>query len=242
MSALTLSFDIGGSHVKAALVDAGAQLLQPGVVRVETPRPCSPPACLAVMETLAVQLGSFDRIAVGFPGVVRHGHIKTAVNLGDELWRDFDLASALGQRLGKPTRVANDADVQGLAAIRGHGVELVVTLGTGFGTAIFQDGVLGPHLEIAHHPFRKDQTYEEQLGEKARKDAGNGKWSRRVGKAIETLRVLTFFDRMYIGGGNAKKLELELPHDCEIVPNTDGIRGGVWLWERREARPDSAPR
>lgn len=123
--------------------------------------------------------------------------------------------------------------MQGLAAIEGKGVEMVVTLGTGFGTSLFENGRLGPHLELAHHPFRKGESYEQQLGNPARKESGNGKWNRRLEQAIATLRTLTHFDHLYLGGGNAKKVTLELPPDVSIISNVEGIRGGYWLWNQR---------
>jgi len=127
--------------------------------------------------------------------------------------------------------VANDADVQGLAVIAGKGVEMVITLGTGFGTGLYLDGRLGPHLELSHHPFRKGETYDEQLGNAARKDVGKKQWNKRVKKAIDNLRALTNFDHLYIGGGNAKKIDFELDPDVTIVSNEAGIRGGVALWQ-----------
>jgi hypothetical protein len=112
----------------------------------------------------------------------------------------------------------------GLAAIRGHGVELVITLGTGVGSGLFEDGRPSPHLELAHHPFRNGETYEEQLGNKAFLDVGTKRWNKRVERAIKTLRILTTFDRLYFGGGNADKIEFDLPADVERVPNVLGLR------------------
>ena len=143
----------------------------------------------------------------------------------------FDLQAALAARFRKPARVANDADVQGAAVVRGLGLELVVTLGTGMGSAFFYDGRLLPHLELAHHPFRKDETYNEQLGERARKDIGSSRWNKRVRKALDTLRALCFFDHCFVGGGNAKRLEIDLPPDVTVVDNTAGLLGGIKLWE-----------
>ena len=145
-------------------------------------------------------------------------------------WGDFDLAGALQERLGHPTKVANDADMQGAAVVAGDGLELVLTLGTGFGTALFYDGQLLPHLEFAHHPFRKGETYNEQLGEQVRKDIGDDRWAKRVKRAVETLRALTFFDRCYIGGGNARRVQHLAGEDLQIVDNTAGILGGIKLW------------
>jgi polyphosphate glucokinase len=102
---------------------------------------------------------------------VRGGVTETAVNL-DPDWVGFDLATALSQRLDKPARVINDADMQGLGAISGKGVELVITLGTGFGAALFLDGKLVPNLEMGHHQFRKEETYEQQLGRAALEKGG----------------------------------------------------------------------
>ena len=119
-------------------------------------------------------------------------------------WESFDLETDLARALGRPTKVANDADVQGSAVVAGRGLELVLTLGTGVGTAFFHDGHLLPHFEFSHTPFRKGGTYNEQLGEAARRSVGTKKWQRRVLDAVETFRALTFFDWCYIGGGNSQ--------------------------------------
>jgi polyphosphate glucokinase len=169
-------------------------------------------------------------VSAGFPGAVRDGVVLTAPNLGHDGWARFDLARALGNRLGKPARVLNDADMQGLAVVRGRGLEMVITLGTGFGTALYEHGRLLPHLEISHLRFRKGQTYDQQLGNAARKRVGGKKWDRRVRKAIATLRTLTNFDQLYVGGGNAKHLRPGLPPDVTIVDNEAGIAGGVAAW------------
>ena len=102
-------------------------------------------------------LGRFQRISIGFPGVVRGGRVLTAPNLGTEAWHGFPLAAALAERLGAPARLANDATVQGLGVIAGHGLECVITLGTGMGFALFEDGRPGPHLELSQHPVRGTQ-------------------------------------------------------------------------------------
>ena len=175
-------------------------------------------------------LPPFDRISVGFPGVVRDGVVLTAPNLGHEGWQRFDLAGALTARLGKPTRVLNDADMQGLGAIRGRGLEMVITLGTGFGTGLYLDGRLLPHLEIAHLRFRKGETYDERLGNAARKKVGDKEWSRRVEKAIADMRRLTNFDHLYVGGGNAKRLTFEPNPDITFIDNEAGIDGGAHAW------------
>ena len=130
--------------------------------------------------------------------------IKTAVNL-TPAWVDTDLAQQLGQRLSKPVRVANDADIQGYGAISGQGVELVVTLGTGFGSALFVNGHLVPNLEIPHHPFHKGKTYEECLGRAALKKEGGKTWNRRLEKAIATLQHTFNYDQLYNRGRGSQK-------------------------------------
>jgi len=225
----TLAIDIGGTGLKAAVLNAKGEMLTERV-RIETPHPCPPKTLLKALGQLIAPLPHFDRVSVGFPGVVRHGKIFTAANLGNEVWHKFDLAAALAKQLDKPVRVLNDADVQGLGAINGQGVELVITLGTGFGSSLFEDGRLAPHLELGHHPFRKGETYEEQLGNVARREVGPKRWNRRVQQAIETLRTLTTFDHLYFGGGNASKLNFELPPDVSVVSNECGMKGGIGLW------------
>lgn len=225
----TLAIDIGGTGLKASVLDAEGKMLHDRV-RVETPVGKPPEGIIEALAGLVAPLPAYDRISVGFPGVVRDGKVRTAANLGHPAWIGFDLAKALQKRLKKPTRVVNDADMQGLAAVKGKGVELVVTLGTGFGTALYLDGGLAPHLELAHHPFRKGESYEEQLGNAARKKAGAKKWNKRIQRAIETLRLLIHFDHLYIGGGNAKKITFTPDADVTIISNEAGIKGGVALW------------
>lgn len=225
----TLAVDIGGSGVKALVLDEKGNSCSERT-RVVTPQPPVPEAVIGAIGELAAGQPDFDRVSVGFPGVVRGGVIYTAVNLTPE-WVEFDLATALSQRLGKPVRVANDADIQGLGVISGHGVELVITLGTGFGSALFVNGQLVPNLEMGHHPFRKEETYEQQLGRAALDKVGQKKWNSRLEKAIATLQHLFNFEYLYIGGGNTKYLALQLPSNVKIVPNISGLLGGIALWK-----------
>lgn len=240
-SARTLAVDVGGSHIKASVLNARGKMLHERV-RVDTPKGLTPAKLVSLIAGLVEELPPFDRVSVGFPGVVRDGVIRTAENLGNERFRGFDLAAALERRLGRPVRVENDADVQGLAVVSGRGIEMVVTLGTGFGTSLFSDGKLCPHLELAHHPFRGAKTYEEELGESARERHGNKYWKRRLVEAIETLDHLVNFDHMYIGGGNARLLDEKLPPRVSIVPNVAGIIGGVKLWDHGSRRARRAQR
>ncbi len=225
----TLAVDIGGSGIKLiTLNELGEATTERS--RVETPNPAKPAPILTEIVSLAAKQGEFDRVSVGFPGVVMGGIITTAVNLNPD-WVGLDLAAVLSERLGKPVRVANDADIQGLGTIEGKGVELVLTLGTGFGSALFVEGKLVPNLEMGHHPFRKGETYEEQLGRAALDDVGKKKWNERLEKAIATLGNLFNCDYIYLGGGNTKKITFDLPQNVKIVPNVNGLLGGIALWQ-----------
>ena len=236
-----LAIDVGGTGLKAAVLDGEGNMLTERV-RVETPRGLRPELLVDTLVKLVEPLPAYERVSVGFPGVVRGGKVITAPNLGTEAFKGFDLAAALEARLGRPVRVLNDADMQGLGAVEGHGVEMVVTLGTGFGSAIFVDGQLGPHLELSHHPFRKGETYDQQLGNAAYKKIGKAKWNKRVRRAVENLRSLTNFDRLYIGGGNAKRIKVELGPGVQTVSNEYGIKGGARLWagEKSDEVPGEA--
>lgn len=225
----TLCIDIGGTGLKACVVDARG-VLACERVRIETPHQAPASEIVTLLTSLVKPLPAYERVSVGFPGVVRSGVVLTAPNLGTPQWHGFDLAAALGKALKKPVRVANDADVQGFAAITGKGLEMVVTLGTGFGTALYLDGKVTPHLEIAHMPFRKGEDYDQQIGNVARKEIGDERWNRRVRKALGNMRTLTNFDHLFIGGGNAKKITFKLDKDMTIISNEAGLVGGLGLW------------
>jgi polyphosphate glucokinase len=224
----TLCLDIGGTGIKAIVLDgAGKPLTQRG--RVETPRPPTPRAVINAIRRLAATQGSYDRVSVGFPGVVRRGVVETAHNLAPS-WVGEKLERLLAKALGKPVRAANDADVQGLGVVRGRGVELVITLGTGFGSALFVDGRLVHNLQLAHHAAWRAKTYEAELGAAALKKAGKKKWNKRLARAIRSLEELFNYDALYIGGGNAKKVTLRLPPRVRRVSNVAGLLGGIALW------------
>jgi polyphosphate glucokinase len=214
-------------------------------VRIPTPYPISPQKLVTVLEDLIKPLPAFDRVSAGFPGMVRDGRILSAPHFVSpdgpggtpapklvNAWTHFDLESELARVTGKPTKVANDADIQGAAVVIGKGFEVVLTLGTGVGSAFFLHGQLLPHFEFSHTPFRKGRTYNEELGEAARKVIGTKKWQRRVLDAVDTFRALVFFDHLYLGGGNSSRLTMELPADVTVVDNSAGILGGIKLWER----------
>lgn len=204
-------------------------------IRIATPDPATPAAMLKIMDDIAKKLGSFDRVSVGFPGVVKRGATLTAHNL-DKKWIGFELERVLSRRWRKPVRVANDAAVQGFGAIHGKGLELVITLGTGLGSSLFIDGRLVPGLELAHHPWHKDKTYEDYFGRKGLAKLGRKRWNKLLEKAITQIDSLFNFDHLYIGGGNAVKIDFALPKNVTRVPNEDGLLGGAALW-----RPEQSP-
>src|SRR6201996_1839862 len=224
---ITLAIDIGGSGLKIqALSPEGRPITDR--LRVPTPEPATTAAVMAALDELKVGVPLFDRVSVGFPGVIKQGKTLTAANLDPE-WIDFPLAKTLGKRWGKPVRMANDCAVQGYAVIQGHGVELVITLGTGLGSAIFTDGVLCPGLELGHHPWRK-KTYEDYLGKRGLQKYGGKRWNRLLKKAIEQTSATFNWDTLYIGGGNSKKVKLKLDKAVKIISNEEGLLGAMALW------------
>lgn len=235
-----LAIDVGGTGLKAAIIDHKGKLLTEHL-RVLTPHPCPPPLLVRTLVELVAPLRPFDCIAIGFPGVVKEGRVVTAPHLGTEVYEGFPLAQRLAGKLGsKPVKLVNDADMQGSAVARGKGLELVITLGTGFGSALFRDGELMPHLEIAHMPAHHNRTFDDFLGDGERKKIGNGKWNKRVQKMLPYLYTLVHYDHLYIGGGNAKRLKFKLPPHTTIVSNVAGLKGGARLWHQPVARPKRA--
>jgi polyphosphate glucokinase len=240
----TLSLDIGGTGLKASVLDAAGAMVADRV-RMPTSYPLPPDKFVEMVKRLVAPLPTAERASAGFPGMVRNGLILSAPHFSTEsgpgsptdphlakLWWRFPLADTLEKAFGVPTKVANDADIQGAAVVSGKGLEVVITLGTGFGTGLFYQGQLMPHLEIAHQPFRKGETYNDQLGEATRKEVGETRWNKRVHKAIANLRALLFFDHLYIGGGNSRRVVRDdLPDDVTIIDNSAGILGGIKLWE-----------
>ncbi len=232
MTVKTLSIDIGGSGIKGMVLDEEAKPLSERI-RIPTPDDARPEAVFEVLAELIGQQPAFDRVSVGFPGVVQFGLTKTAPNLDGD-WTDVPLAPRVAEMTGKPCRAINDADMQGYGAIEGIAVEMMITLGTGMGAAVFTNGHLTPNLELGHHPFEKGDTYEQRIGNAARRELGNKKWSRRVLDAIELILPIWNPRVLYVGGGNAKKLTVDLPERVRPVPNVAGILGGVRLWADEE--------
>jgi polyphosphate glucokinase len=229
---ITLCVDIGGTGIKMMTLSHDGKALSERL-RTLTPDPATPARMLAALDALRAQVPKFDRVSVGYPGVIKHGVTLSAANLHPK-WIGFHLQAELEKRWKKPVRVANDAAVQGYGCIRGHGVEMILTLGTGMGSALYTNGHLCPGLELGHHPWLK-KTYEDYLGRRGLKKHGAKKWNKLVQKAIEQTAHTFNWDHLYIGGGNTKKLELkEHPH-ITIVSNLDGLVGGLALWRDEES-------
>ncbi len=243
---ITLSIDCGGSFIKASVLDESGTI-RAHQVRIDTPYPLSPERFVRTLVDIGKQLPKADRMTVGMPGMIRHGvviHTPHYINVRGpftrrdpaltQAWDGFDVRSALQNASGIPALVLNDAEVHGAGVVTGAGLELVLTLGTGLGCAMFDGGVLAPHIELSHAPVRAATTYEEWIGESEHRRIGDMFWSRRIRVMVERLRPVFLWDRLYLGGGNSRLITPELVRrmgdDVVIVPNSAGIVGGVRAW------------
>ena len=224
-----LSIDIGGSHIKASVFNENGEF-QIDHNLLPTPSPADPENIINAIKELVKSFHKYDLVSVGFPGYVKKGVIKTAPNLGSETWKNYNLVEKIESELGKPARVVNDADLHGLGVVSGKGLEMVVTLGTGFGSALLLDGLLIPHLEISHLPIFQGMNYDDYIGNRALMQEGVLKWNRRVKKALKILKTVINYDYLFLGGGNSDKLNFKLDKNAKIVSNEDGIKGGIRLW------------
>ena len=226
-----LCIDIGGSHIKATVVNYDGNFLQK-YEREKTPSPPSPEKVVKLILEIANRFPQYDKVTAGFPGFVKNGVVKTAPKLGNDIWKDFDLKGQLQDHLKKPTLVINDADLQGLSLAEGKGVEMLITLGTGSGSAIMNDGLLMPHLEMSQHPVTKKKNYNDYVSASALEKVGKKKWNKRMKRVIKILRVVFNFDHLYISGGSAKLINFKLDDDITIIDNREGIKGGMVLWKQ----------
>lgn len=245
-SPYTLAVDCGGGGIKASVLDA-AGTLHANAIRVPTPYPLPPLRLIETIASIAADLPHADRATIGMPGMIRHGVVVATPHyvtrsgprstvLPDLLaqWAGCDMRALAEERLGVPTLVLNDAQVHGAGVVSGTGVELVVTLGTGLGWALFDGGRLAPHLEMSHAPLRWGTTYDSYIGQPERSRLGDAMWSRRVRRVVEGLRPVVLWDRLYLGGGNSRQITPQvlarLGDDVIVVPNAAGIVGGVRAW------------
>lgn len=225
-----LTIDIGGSGVKASLTDLEGNIIV-DYKKVNTPFPANPDNILRSIKELVDDFPAYDAISAGFPGYVKDGVVHTAPNLDNDSWKLTDLAVELSKMLGKPAQVVNDADLQGLGIVNGKGLEMVMTLGTGFGTALLKDGVLLPHLELSHLPVNKKIDYDGYIGEAALQEIGEKRWNKRMERVFQIFKTVINYDALFVSGGNAKRITFPLDDNVKIVSNRLGIRGGARLWQ-----------
>jgi len=226
-----LCVDVGGTGLKAAVISTQGKFLAKRV-RIKTPKHRKPRDIVKALAELAEPLGAFDHVTIGFPGMVKNGRVISAPHFGTEDWTGFDLASAMRKQWKRPVKLLNDADVQGLAVIKGEGLELVCTLGTGFGTAWFRDGELMPHMDLAHLAVHRKYDLDVYVGDQTRRKIGNGDWNRRVKKLIAVLKTVFNYDHLYLGGGNSRCVKFGLPRNVTIVSNDAGMEGGAFAWRQ----------
>lgn len=225
----TLAIDIGGGSIKLlALSPEGVPVTE--TLAQPTPQPATPDAVFKLIQDMADTLPPHRQVSVGFPGVVKDGVAFNAPNLGNELWDRVPLAERLAQALHRPVRAVNDVDLQGLGVVCGTGVEMVLTLGTGMGAALFTDGALVPNLELGHHPFRNGQTYEDLVRDSELKRIGPVAWTARVMDALEQIKPIFNYDLLHLGGGNAQNVQTELPDDVRVFSLAEAMRGALRLW------------
>ena len=246
MSKFTLSIDCGGLFLKSCVLDESGTM-HAAPTRVQTPYPLSTHRFLDTVQEIADSLPKSQQVTVGLPGMIRNGvvvatphyindagpHTRMNPELKEQWW-GFDAEAAISQRLGIPAKVLNDAEVHGAGVVAGTGFEVMLTLGTGLGCAIFDGGKLLPHIEFSHAPIRRGTMYDEWIGEHERRRLGDTFWSRRIKTMVEDLRPVFRFDRLYIGGGNSRRIKPDvleaLGDDVVIVSNAAGIMGGARAW------------
>ena len=242
----TLAVDCGGGGIKASVLDGRGTMIAPAI-RTPVPYPLPPSLLIDTIAAMAGELPRADRVSVGMPGMIRHGIVvatphyitkdgprsRVMPELVDA-WAHFDMRRGIEDALGLPTIVLNDAEVAGAGVVTGTGLEMIITLGTGLGNAVFDCGLLAPHVELSQGPVRWGLTYDDYIGEHERLRLGDYHWSRRVRRVVAGLRAMYMWDRLYIGGGNGVRIvdsqRRRLGEDVVIVPNDAGIRGGVRVW------------
>ncbi|HEY4772323.1 MAG TPA: ROK family protein [Steroidobacteraceae bacterium] len=212
-----LTLDVGGTHVKMRLSGSRTE-------RMFVSGPTLTPRSMVATVRAMCADWRYDVLSIGYPGVVLHGKpVVEPHNLGNG-WVGFSFAKAFG----KPVRIVNDAVLQALGSYR-RGRMLFLGLGTGLGSALIIDGVIEP-TELAHLPYKHDRTYEEYVGERARKRLGGKKWRKAVMDVIGRLGKALEVDEVVVGGGNAPRLK-RLPKATRRVPNSNAFIGGVRLWQ-----------
>ena len=224
-----LAIDIGGSHIKATILNTAGHL-QIGYQIVDTPVLPGPKKLLAAINQLVHKFPEYDKVSVGFPGYVKDGVVYTAPSLAPKKWNAVNLRKILEEEFSCPVAVINDADMQGLGIASGTGLEMVITLGTGLGSALLLNGVLLPHIELSQHPFITDIIYDKYIGKNALAAVGDINWNKRLQKMLAVIKAVFNYDHLYIGGGNSRLINIPLDENITLVTNEDGIKGGAKLW------------
>ncbi len=236
-----LGIDIGGTGIKAAPVDVATGTLVAERIKLDTPHPSQPDAVAAVVRELVTRFDWTGPAGITFPGVVIDGVVRTAANV-DKAWIDTDARTLLGKATGLTVSVINDADAAGLAEMKfgagvgQRGTVLMLTLGTGIGSALFIDGILVPNTEFGHIEIRGREA-EKRASELVREEheLSWGKWAGRVDEYLEHMEHLLWPQLIIIGGGVSKKSEKFLPFltglRATVVPaamlNDAGIIGAA---------------
>ncbi len=237
---MVVGIDIGGSGIKGAPVDTSTGHLTRERIRLLTPHPATPQAVAGTVAELVEQIGHPGPLGVTLPAVVQHGVARTAANI-DGGWVDTDAAGLLASATGRQVAVINDADAAGVAEMRfgaGRGVDgvvVMVTLGTGIGSAVFVDGRLVPNTELGHlHLHGGDAEDYAAASVREEEDLGWKEWARRVERYLQLLERLLWPDLIIVGGGVSKHAERFLPRietRTTVVPaemhNDAGIAGAA---------------
>jgi polyphosphate glucokinase len=242
----TVCVDVGATSLRAGVVDARGQLVGERV-KLRTSWPMTPARLIEEVARLVVRLPRGDRLALGFPGPVVDGVVVRGANLErsggpgtermpalEDAWAGFELQRRLSATFELDARVGNDADVAALACATGKGLELTVTLGSGLGTGLTLDGALQPHLECSELRWSRRETFDDVLGEHARKRDGDAKWHARVLGALHLLAEVIGFDHLHLTGGNAPRVHRDdlggLAEVTTVWSSRSGILGGVLLF------------
>jgi polyphosphate glucokinase len=241
--------DIGGSGVKGAHVDLETGALATDRHRIPTPRPATPDAVIAAVGEIIDHHGWAGPLGVTIPGVVIDGIVRSAANI-DQGWVDFDAESAMTAAFNTPVSVVNDADAAGLAEVRygtpgaQDGVILVLTFGTGIGSAIINDGVLVPNSEFGHLEFHGTSAEAYAAARLVKRENMDIEWwAERVDEFLQHMDVILSPKRVIFGGGISKRFE-EFRHllhtRAEVVParlrNNAGIVGAAMIAAPEEPR------
>jgi polyphosphate glucokinase len=221
-----LGIDIGGTGIKAAPVDVAAGKLLADRKKIETPRPAVPDAVAKVVHELTASFGWTGPAGITFPGVVIGGVTRTAANL-DPAWIGLDARELLANAVGGPVTVLNDADAAGMAEMKfgagvgQHGTVVMLTFGTGIGSALFVEGILVPNTEFGHIEIRGHDA-EKRASEHAKvlHDLSWGKWAGRVQEYMQHMEALVSPDLFIVGGGISKQ-------SAKWVPLLSGIRAKI---------------